>query len=165
MVFSTFSKSYLYIIPEIFHHPQKKCCMHQYILHSPLYPRVKTNLSSLSLWICLTRTFPLYGIIQYSVFGVWFVSLSLMLSRLIMGHPVSVLHSFLGLNKVMWGFPGASDSKESAKKPRFNPWVGKIPWRREWLPTTVFLPGEFHEQRRLVGYSPWGPQTPMLSHD
>ena len=38
----------------------------------------------------------------------------------------------------------------------FNPWVGKIPWRREWLLTPVFLPGEFHGQRSLVGYSPWG---------
>ena len=38
----------------------------------------------------------------------------------------------------------------------FNPWVGKIPWRREWQPTLVFLPGEFHGQRSLVGYSPWG---------
>ena len=38
----------------------------------------------------------------------------------------------------------------------FDPWVGKIPWRREWLPTPVFLPGEFHGQRSLVGYSPWG---------
>ena len=34
-------------------------------------------------------------------------------------------------------------------------WVQKIPWRREWLPTPVFLPGEFHGQRSLVGYSPW----------
>ena len=33
--------------------------------------------------------------------------------------------------------------------------VGKIPWRREWLPTAVFLPGEFHGQRSLEGYSPW----------
>ena len=33
---------------------------------------------------------------------------------------------------------------------RFNPWVGKIPWRRAWLPTPVFLPGESHGQRRLV---------------
>ena len=32
----------------------------------------------------------------------------------------------------------------------------KIPWRREWLPTPVLLPGEFHGQRRLAGYSPWG---------
>jgi len=36
----------------------------------------------------------------------------------------------------------------------FNPWVGKIPWRREWLPTPVFLPGEFHGQRSLPSYSP-----------
>ena len=36
------------------------------------------------------------------------------------------------------------------------PWVGKIPWRKERLPTPVFWPGEFHGQRRLVGYSPWG---------
>ena len=38
-------------------------------------------------------------------------------------------------------------------------WVGSLgledPWRREWLPT-IFLPGEFHGQRRLAGYSPWG---------
>ena len=41
------------------------------------------------------------------------------------------------------------------RRPRFNPWVGNIPWRREWQPTPVFLPGEFHEQRRPVGYSSW----------
>ena len=34
--------------------------------------------------------------------------------------------------------------------------VRAIPWRREWLPTLVFLPGESHGQRSLVGYSPWG---------
>ena len=37
-----------------------------------------------------------------------------------------------------------------------TPWVAKIPWRREWLPTPVFLPGESHGQRSLSGYSPWG---------
>ena len=37
---------------------------------------------------------------------------------------------------------------------RFNPWVGKIPWRREQQPTPVFLPGKSHGQRSLVGYSP-----------
>jgi len=35
-------------------------------------------------------------------------------------------------------------------------WVGKIPWRRKWQPTPVFLPGKSHGQRSLVGYSPWG---------
>ena len=38
----------------------------------------------------------------------------------------------------------------------FDPWVGKIPWRRNWHPTLVFLPGESHGGRSLVGYSPWG---------
>ena len=38
----------------------------------------------------------------------------------------------------------------------FYPWVRKIPWRRKWQPTPAFLPGEFHGQRSLVGYSPWG---------
>ena len=37
----------------------------------------------------------------------------------------------------------------------FNPWIGKISWRREWIPTPVFLPGESHGQRNLVGYSTW----------
>ena len=39
-------------------------------------------------------------------------------------------------------------------EPGFKPWVGKIPWRRKWQPTPVFLPGKFLEQRSLVGYSP-----------
>ena len=39
---------------------------------------------------------------------------------------------------------------------QFNPWLGKILWRKEWLPTPVFLPGEFHGQRSLGGYSPLG---------
>ena len=39
---------------------------------------------------------------------------------------------------------------------RFHPWVGKIPWRRGWQPTPVFLLGEPHGQRSLVGYCPWG---------
>ena len=57
------------------------------------------------------------------------------------------------------GFPVGSDSKESAWKagdPRFDPWVGKIPWRRKWQPTLVFLPGRSHGQRSLMGYSPQG---------
>ena len=47
--------------------------------------------------------------------------------------------------------------KESARQCRrhgFDPWVGKILWRRKWQPTPVFLPGESHGQRSLVGYSP-----------
>ena len=60
------------------------------------------------------------------------------------------------------GSSSGSRGKESAcqcrrcRRPGFSPWVGKMPWRREWLPTPVFLPGEFHGQRSLVGYSPQG---------
>ena len=46
---------------------------------------------------------------------------------------------------------------------RFSPWVRKIPWRKKWLPTPVFLPGESHGQRSLVGYSPRGHKR--LRHD
>ena len=38
---------------------------------------------------------------------------------------------------------------------RFNPWVRKIPWRKKWQPTPVFLPGKFHGKRSLAGYSSW----------
>ena len=62
-------------------------------------------------------------------------------------------------NKAHQGRPGGSGGKASACNSGnlgSYPWVGKIPWRREWLPTPVFLPGEFHGQRSLAGYSPWG---------
>ena len=42
------------------------------------------------------------------------------------------------------------------KRCRFDPWVGKIPWRRAWQPTPVFFPGESHGWKSVVGYSPWG---------
>ena len=41
------------------------------------------------------------------------------------------------------------------RRPVFSPWVGQIHWRREWLPTTVFFPGQFHGPWSLVDYSPW----------
>jgi len=39
---------------------------------------------------------------------------------------------------------------------RFSTWVGKVPWRRAWPPTAVFLPEKSHGQRGLEGCSPWG---------
>ena len=42
----------------------------------------------------------------------------------------------------------------------FDPWVEKIPWRRTWQTTPVFLPAESHGQRSLVGYSSWGCKEP-----
>ena len=56
---------------------------------------------------------------------------------------------------------GTSDKEPSCQFRRhkghgFDPWVRKIPWRRAWQPTPVFLPGESYRQRSLAGYSPWG---------
>ena len=57
-------------------------------------------------------------------------------------------------------FPGGASSKEPAyqcrrhKSCRFDPWIGKTPWRRKWQVTPVFLPGKSHEQRSLM--HPWG---------
>ena len=56
------------------------------------------------------------------------------------------------IKSILIDFPGGSDSKESAcRRPRFDPWVKKIPWKREWQPTPVFLPREFNGQRSLEG--------------
>ena len=60
------------------------------------------------------------------------------------------------------GLPRWLSGKESAcqcrrcKRCRFDPWVGKIPWRRKWQSAPVLLPGKFHGQRSLAGYSPLG---------
>ena len=67
-------------------------------------------------------------------------------------------HTTLNMNKL----PRWLRGKETAcwcnrcRRPRFDPWVGKILWSRKWKPTPVFLPGKFHGQRSLAGYSPWG---------
>ena len=54
---------------------------------------------------------------------------------------------------------GSSDGKEStydAGDLGSIPGLGRLPWRRKWQPTPVFLPGESHGQRNLVGHSLWG---------
>ena len=63
------------------------------------------------------------------------------------------------------GFPGGASGKESTcqcrrhKRGGFNPWVGKIPWRKAWQPTLVFLLRESHRQGSLVGCSSWSPKS------
>ena len=84
---------------------------------------------------------------------------------------VERLKTFSFCMALFMGFPGDSDSAESVcsffpagllpgiKKPNlpgFHPWFRKIPWRSEWLPVPVFLPGEFPGQKNLMGCSPWG---------
>ena len=56
---------------------------------------------------------------------------------------------------------GGGSGKEPTSQSRrymrqgFDPWVGKIPWRRAWEPTSVFLPREPHGKRSLAGYMGW----------
>ena len=57
------------------------------------------------------------------------------------------------------GLPWWLSGKESTSPCRrcgFDPWIGKIPWRRKWQPTPVVLSGKSHGQRSLAGYSLWG---------
>ena len=58
---------------------------------------------------------------------------------------------FAGGSKVK---ASASNARDPGSLPGFDHWVGKISWRRKWQPTPVFLPGESHGRRSLVGYSP-----------
>ena len=62
------------------------------------------------------------------------------------------------IGAIIMGFPGGSDGEESAcntEDKSFIPGSGRFPWRRAWLFTAVFMPGEFNGQRSLGGYSPW----------
>ena len=97
-----------------------------------------------------------YNIIQCICF-LWLV-----LSNVFyLGNLCQVIKTFIWVFKKVLpplGFPGGSEVKASAWNagdPGFDPWVGKIPWRRKWQPTPVLLPGESHGGRSLVGYSPW----------
>ena len=88
---------------------------------------------------------------------------SLPLSFFLSFHLYHSLSSSLPLRASLFlGFPGGASGKEPAcqcrrcKRYRFDPWVGKIPWRRAWQPTPVFLPGESNGQRSLAGYGTWG---------
>ena len=58
------------------------------------------------------------------------------------------------LYRLPWWLSG-KESVCQCKRRGFNPWIKKIPWRGNWQPTPVFLPGKSHRQRSLVGYSPW----------
>ena len=68
---------------------------------------------------------------------------------------VFVYHQSPLLSGLPWWFRLYSIHLQ-CRRAKFNPWVGKIPWRREWLPTPVSLLGESYGQRSLVGCSPWG---------
>ena len=102
------------------------------------------------LWCCQ----PLKLWVSHSALRQWFFVLGAFLLLLLFGFPSSFPDP-----KDIPGLPWWLSDKEYACQCRrrcwFDLWVGKILWRRGWLSSPVFLPGEFHGQRSLVGYSPW----------
>ena len=65
------------------------------------------------------------------------------------------IHTFTHMFGLPWWFTG-KESTCQCRRHRFNPWVRKVPWRRKWQPTPLFLPRKSQGQRSLAGYSPWG---------
>ena len=70
-------------------------------------------------------------------------------------HCFGIWISFIFLTGLLWWLSGEAQTGHCRRR-RFDPWVGKIPWRRKWQPTSEFLPGKSHGLHSLVGYSPWG---------
>ena len=72
-----------------------------------------------------------------------------------------VIFDFFSTNIPNTGLPWWISGKEfpcQCRRLRFDPWSGKIPWRRKWQPTPVFFPVKSHVCRSFVDYNPWGCQ-------
>ena len=68
------------------------------------------------------------------------------------------ISALIRASQMVLGVKNMSASASRLKRCRFDPWVGKIPWRRAWQHTPVFLPGESHGQRTPGGLQPIGSQ-------
>ena len=94
--------------------------------------------------------------------GKWIWGISLTYSLTGLNLPLVPLRRLISKLSCLTDFPGGTRTKEPAwqcrrhKRRGFDPSVGKIPWRRAWQRTPVFLPGESHGQRSLAGHSSWG---------
>ena len=121
------------------------------------------------LWICLCFWCFLHSNISFQVirslsFFFFFFIPEYLLSRQIHGHRLKKqsLKKMNIMDMQIAGLPWWLSGKESSCQCRrfrrhgFNPWVGKVLWRRKWQPASVFLPEKSHGQRSLTGYSPWG---------
>ena len=125
-----------------------------------------TELKLILLVLILIATLNLCYILSVAFFHTawWFILICKIrqntLGRLIKTHTliylnIKVLVEGIRLPKWLNGKESACQSR-SHRRHGFGTSAGKIPWRRKWQPTPVFLPGESHGWRSLVGYSPWG---------
>ena len=114
-----------------------------------------------------SSTFSEFECCPVTVTNCWWESLPLtveshnFVKKTVREHP-AIASRFHACPLKLSGFPGSSSGEEATcqcsthKIRRLDSWVGKIPWRRAWQTAPVFLPGESHGQRSLVGYSPSG---------
>ena len=119
----------------------------------------KTSLGLIVLWVCICNG------IQDSFLLLHVILKNIYIHIYIIFHSSFYVFQQFRASILMSSFQGLPwwlSSKESAcqcrrpKRQGLDPWVRKIPWRRAQQPTPVFLLGESHGQRSLVGYSPWG---------
>ena len=109
----------------------------------------------LSFFLCFFR-FPLY---PFS--GEFFYHKLILILSKAFSASIEMITWFLFFSLLIRGFQRTVVKNLPAKLGNtrnggFNPWLVKIPWRRKWQPTRVFLPIKSHGQRSLAGYSPWG---------
>ena len=115
-----------------------------------------------------------YMIVLFSTF--WHTSILFSIVAAPISFPPTLHKGFLFFTfyQHLLGFPGGLVIKNLPvnarrhRRCRFYPWVRKIPWRRKWQPTPVFLPGKSHGQRSMAGYSLWchreSDMTERLTH-
>ena len=94
-------------------------------------------------WLYIIPKWPLYTLNGWIVWNLNYIPIKLLRARVVRGLP-------------RWHSGEESDCR--CRRHGFDPWAGKIIWRRKWQPTPVFLPGKLYGQRSLVGYSTGGSQ-------
>ena len=119
----------------------------------------------LSLWFWLFQIFHLSGTMKCVFFCIWLISLKAKFLRftnvayirssfLFMAEKHCIVCIYIYVYGLPWWLRWESICLQCGR-PRFNPWVGKISWKRKWQPTPIFFPRKSHGWRNLVGYSPW----------
>ena len=114
------------------------------------------SISNVAAQTCLSSDNPLLYPYNLYFFNVYLFTLEILFKNDC--PPVSSFHFISQYKTQHENFPSSSVGKRThlqCRRHRFDPWAGKIPWRRAWQPVPVFLPGESHGQRSLAGYSPW----------
>ena len=116
-------------------------------------------LAFLYTWVCCMKCPPAPREIQqlYSAFGS--IQSRSSVNIYWIKCPSRLVQTYLRLTSMPKGLPWQLSwyrIRLQWRGPQLCPWIGKIPWKREWLPTPGFLPGEFHGRRSLASYSPWG---------